>query len=72
MNERPIIRGAWHGEVKIEDSLDDRANRAAESGGYSSVEEFIADCAEKGVLRLKLEEQESVVSDQLRGLGYIE
>ena len=59
-------------KVKIEPSLYDRAKRAAEAAGYSSVEEFIADCVEKEIKRLKVEEQESQVSDQLRGLGYIE
>ncbi len=60
-------------KVKIEDSLYDRARRAAEVSGYSSVEEFIADCVEKEIKRLKVEEQdEAHVSDQLRGLGYIE
>jgi metal-responsive CopG/Arc/MetJ family transcriptional regulator len=59
-------------KVKIEPSLYDRAKRAAEAAGYSSVEEFIADCVEKEIQRLKVEEQEDQVSDQLRGLGYIE
>jgi hypothetical protein len=59
-------------KVKIDDGLYDRAKRAAEAAGYSSVEEFIADCVEKGILRLKIEEEEGDVSDQLRGLGYIE
>jgi hypothetical protein len=59
-------------KVKIEPGLHDRAKRAAEAAGYSSVEEFIVDCIEKGIQRLKIEEQEAQVSDQLRGLGYIE
>ncbi len=59
-------------KVKIEPGLYDRAKRAAEAAGYSSVEEFIADCIEKSIQRLKIEEQEAQVSDQLRGLGYIE
>ena len=60
-------------KVKIEASLYDRAKRAAEAAGYSSVEEFIADCVEKEIKRLKVEdEEEAQVSDQLRGLGYIE
>jgi hypothetical protein len=59
-------------KVKIEPALYDRAKRAAETAGYSSVEEFIADCIEKEIQRLKIEEQEGDVSDQLRGLGYIE
>ena len=59
-------------KVKLEDSLLDRARRAAESAGYSSIDEFIADCVEKEIKRLKVEEEEGKVSDQLRGLGYIE
>jgi hypothetical protein len=59
-------------KVKIEDSLYDRAKRAAEAAGYSSPDEFIADCVEKEIKRLKVEEEEADVSDQLRGLGYIE
>jgi hypothetical protein len=59
-------------KVKIEDSLYDRARSAAEKAGYSSPEEFIADCVEKEIRRLKVEEEEGQVSDQLRGLGYIE
>ncbi len=46
--------------------------RAAESAGYSSPDEFVADCVEKEIKRLKVEEEETQVSDQLRGLGYIE
>jgi hypothetical protein len=59
-------------KVKIESALYDRAKVAAEAAGYSSVEEFIADCIEKAIQRLKIEEEEGQVSDQLRGLGYIE
>ena len=59
-------------KVKIEPSLYDRAKRAAAAEGYSSVEEFIADCIEKRLQRLEVDRQESQVSDQLRGLGYIE
>ena len=59
-------------KVKIEDNLYDRAKRAAETAGYSSPEEFIADCVERELRRLKVEEDESLLSDQLRGLGYIE
>jgi hypothetical protein len=59
-------------KVKIEDGLYDRAKRAAEAAGYSGIEEFIADCVEKEILRLKVDDHESQVADQLRGLGYIE
>ncbi len=59
-------------KIKIEDGLYDRAKRASEAAGYSSVEEFIADCVEKAIQRMKVEEEEGQVSEQLRGLGYIE
>jgi hypothetical protein len=59
-------------KIKLESSLYDRAKRAAEAAGYSSVEEFIANCIEKEIQRLKVEDDEGRVSDQLRGLGYIE
>jgi hypothetical protein len=59
-------------KVKIESSLYDRAKHASAAAGYSSVEEFIANCIEKELERLKIEEHETQVSDQLRGLGYIE
>jgi hypothetical protein len=59
-------------KVKIDDGLYDRAQRAAKAAGYSSVEEFIADCIEKQIQRLKVEQDEDEVSDQLRGLGYVE
>ena len=53
-------------------ALFDRAKRAAQTAGYSSVEEFIADCIEKQIQRLKVEQDEAEVTDQLRGLGYVE
>jgi len=59
-------------KVKIEPGLYDSAKRAAEAADYSSIEEFIADCIEKGIQRHKIQEQEGHVSNQLRGLGYIE
>jgi metal-responsive CopG/Arc/MetJ family transcriptional regulator len=59
-------------KIKIEDSLYDRANQAAKAAGYSSAEEFIAHCVENEIKRLKVEEAEQQVTNQLRGLGYIE
>ncbi len=59
-------------KIKIEASLYDRAQSAAAAAGYSSVEEFVAHCIENEINRLKIEEAESQVTDQLRGLGYIE
>ena len=59
-------------KVKIDDGLYDRAKHAAQAAGYSSVDEFIADCIEKQIQRLKVEEDEAQVADRLRGLGYVE
>jgi hypothetical protein len=59
-------------KIKIDPGLLERARRAAASAGYSSVEEFVAHCIENELTRLKVDDAESRVTDQLRGLGYIE
>ncbi|HET6884011.1 MAG TPA: hypothetical protein VFI31_27910 [Pirellulales bacterium] len=59
-------------KIKIDDALYDRAKRAAETAGYSSVEEFIAHAIENELQKQNASEAESQVADQLRGLGYIE
>jgi hypothetical protein len=59
-------------KIKIDPALYDRAKRAAEAAGYSSVEEFIAHSIETCIQKVKADEAERQVSDQLRGLGYIE
>jgi hypothetical protein len=59
-------------KIKIETGLLDRAKRAAATAGYSSVEEFVAHCIENELKKLKVDEVEGQVADQLRGLGYIE
>ena len=59
-------------KIKIDPGLFERAKQAAETAGYSSVDEFIAHCIEQGIEKFKTNEAESRVADQLRGLGYIE
>jgi hypothetical protein len=59
-------------KIKIDQGLYDRAKQAAKAGGYSSVEELVAHSIENELKRLKTEEAEGHVSDQLRGLGYVE
>ncbi len=59
-------------KIKIDSGLYDRAKRAAETAGYSSVDEFVAHCIENELRKLKTDEAEGRVADQLRGLGYIE
>ena len=59
-------------KITIDTGLFDRARRAAEVEGYSSVEEFVAHCVENELKKHKEDDIEGQVADQLRGLGYIE
>lgn len=59
-------------KIKIDPGLYDRAQRAASAAGYSTVDEFIAHCIENELRKLQTDDAENQVSDQLRGLGYIE
>jgi hypothetical protein len=59
-------------KINIDSGLYDRAKRAADAGGYSSVDEFIAHCIENELKKQNADEAENQVADQLRGLGYIE
>lgn len=59
-------------KINIDAALYDRAKKAADASGYSSVEEFIAHCIENELKTLKLDEAQEQVAKQLRGLGYIE
>jgi hypothetical protein len=59
-------------KIKIDAGLYERASKAAQAAGYSSVDEFIAHCVEKEIQKLDVDRAEGQVADQLRGLGYIE
>jgi hypothetical protein len=59
-------------KINIDGALYERAQKAAASAGYSSIDEFIAHAIENELKRLNVEEAEQQVADQLRGLGYIE
>jgi metal-responsive CopG/Arc/MetJ family transcriptional regulator len=59
-------------KVNIDSNLYERAKQAAAKAGYSSVEEFIAHAIENELKRVGEDEAEKLVTDQLRGLGYIE
>ena len=59
-------------KINLDSGLHDRAKSVVEKLGYSSVEEFIAHAVERELERLKVEDAERQVADQLRGLGYIE
>ena len=59
-------------KVNVEAPLYDRAKKAADAAGYSSVDEFVAHAVENELKKLKVDEAEQQVANQLRGLGYIE
>ena len=56
----------------IDSGLWERAKTAAEAAGYSSVDELIVHAIENELKRLETAKAEEQVSNQLRGLGYIE
>lgn len=59
-------------KVKVDGGLYDRAKKAAESVGYSSVDEFIIHVIEKELTKIEEAQNSDDVEEQLRGLGYIE
>jgi len=59
-------------KIKIDSSLLDRAKAAAQAAGYSSVDEFITHLIEQGIEQAGSDDTDQQVSDQLRGLGYID
>ncbi len=59
-------------KINVESTLYDRAKKAAETAGYSGVEEFVAHCLENELKKLEVDAVEDQVAKQLRGLGYIE
>ena len=59
-------------KIKIDSNLFEQAKKAAETAGYSSVEEFITHVIEAEVAKHEKTDTDEKVADQLRGLGYIE
>ena len=59
-------------KIKIDSNLLARAKDAAESAGYSNVEEFVTHLIEKELATVEKHDDDENVADQLRGLGYIE
>ena len=58
-------------KIKIDSGLFDRAKKAAETAGYSSIEEFVTHIIETELAKHETTD-DNKVTDQLRGLGYIE
>ena len=59
-------------KIKIDSNLFDRAKKAAQVAGYSSVEEFVTHIIEKEIAQYESTQPDEKVTDQLRGLGYID
>ncbi len=59
-------------KIKIDSNLYDRVKKAAEKVGYSNVEEFITHIIEKELSKIEAAEDDSNVTERLRGLGYID
>lgn len=58
-------------KIKIDSPLFDRAKKTAETAGYSSIEEFVTHIIETELAKHETTDDDKV-TDQLRGLGYIE
>ena len=59
-------------KIRLDDTLAERARKAAEKAGYSSQEEFLQHLIEKELAQLEEAEAKEEVVKQLRGLGYLE
>ena len=59
-------------KVKIDADLFARLKKAAEAAGYSSTEEFLIHIIEKELSNYETDKTNQQITDQLRGLGYIE
>ncbi len=59
-------------KIKIDSKLFDRVKSVSETAGYSSADEFIIHAIEKELTRFESSQDDQVVEDRLRGLGYIE
>jgi len=58
-------------KVKLDKDLMERIKRYANLAGYSSPEEFIAHALEKELSKLEDAEDDDVIKERLKGLGYI-
>ena len=59
-------------KIKIDSNLYARVKDAAEATGYSSVEEFVTHIIETELTKHESSDDDEKITDQLRGLGYIE
>lgn len=58
-------------KVKIDKELYERVKKAAEVGGYSSVDEFVVHVLEKELAQIDDGASDEEIKKRLEGLGYI-
>jgi len=59
-------------KIKVDAGLLERLSRAAQTAGYSSVEEFVTHIIEKELARVENDADDRAAAERLQGLGYIE
>ena len=58
--------------IKLNKSIWERAHRAADAAGYSSIEEFVEHAVEKELARHEESPSNDDLVRKLKGLGYLE
>ncbi len=58
--------------IKLDKALFERVKRCAESGGYSSPQEFVVHVIERELEQIEDGASDEEIMSKLQGLGYIE
>jgi len=58
-------------KIKLDDALMERLKRAAQVGGYASVDEFVVHILERELEKLDDSGSDEEIKKRLEGLGYI-
>jgi hypothetical protein len=58
--------------LKLNKTIGERARRAADAAGYSSLEEFVEHVLEKELVTREEAQSKEELIRQLKGLGYLE
>lgn len=64
--------GARHHKISVDHELYERLQKAAQTAGYSSADEFILHILEGAATPSGVVESEEEVRKRLKGLGYLE
>jgi hypothetical protein len=68
MKGAPVMGGP---KIKLDKDLFERVKKAAELGGYSSVDEFVVHILEKELAQIDDGASDEEIKKRLEGLGYI-